>query len=226
MGCAYGEFGPIELDPSARQTLEYVLGTGGSQFPVSLIVATDSQNTVVKKQGKHGARRVDSLIVEEDVESVEATLFISATIIKLCFLDSFGGTANDDAISFKYTIDYPRIELHPFDTKRFKIVYSDEGGDYCLNQCLELKALTRQSRDLIALAIKCFSAHTYYVNSRIISEVNVASGGGASGSLFGEAGVTVSELLLEMDFVKRELYSVINLNKSLENDKHKLKGHL
>jgi formiminotetrahydrofolate cyclodeaminase len=91
---------------------------------------------------------------------------------------------------------------------------------------LELKALTRQSRDLIALAIKCFSAHTYYVNSRIISEVNVASGGGASGSLFGEAGVTVSELLLEMDFVKRELYSVINLNKSLENDKHKLKGHL
>jgi hypothetical protein len=29
-GIAYGEFGPIELDPSARQTLEQVLGTGGS----------------------------------------------------------------------------------------------------------------------------------------------------------------------------------------------------
>ena len=36
MGRAYGEFGPIELDPSARQTLEYVLGTGGSQFPVNV----------------------------------------------------------------------------------------------------------------------------------------------------------------------------------------------
>ena len=36
-GKSYGEFGPIELDPSARQTLEYVLGTGGSQFPVSVV---------------------------------------------------------------------------------------------------------------------------------------------------------------------------------------------
>ena len=47
-GLAYGEFGPIELDPSARQTLEYVLGTGGSQFPVSLIVS-DTQNTLMMK---------------------------------------------------------------------------------------------------------------------------------------------------------------------------------
>jgi len=29
-GTAFGEFGPVELDPSARQTLEQVLGTGGS----------------------------------------------------------------------------------------------------------------------------------------------------------------------------------------------------
>ena len=29
-GKAIGDFGPIKLDPSARQTLEYVLGTGGS----------------------------------------------------------------------------------------------------------------------------------------------------------------------------------------------------
>ena len=175
-------------------------------------------------------KRIDSLIVEEDVESVEANLFISSSVIKLCFVDSFGGTANDDAISFKYTIDYPRIELHPFDTKRFKIIYSDDKkeGDYSFNQCLELKALTRQSRDLIALAIKCFSAHTYYVNSRIISEVNIVKQGVAAGvaKIFGGEGVTVSELLLELDFVKRELYSLINFNKSLEADKQKLKQHL
>lgn len=34
-----------------------------------------------------------------------------------------------------------------------------------------MKALSRQSRDLIALAIKCFSAHTYFINSKIISNV-------------------------------------------------------
>ena len=36
-GQAFGEYGPIELDPSARQTLEYVLGTGGSQFPITVL---------------------------------------------------------------------------------------------------------------------------------------------------------------------------------------------
>ena len=29
-GTAYGEFGPVELDPQAKQSLESVLGTGGS----------------------------------------------------------------------------------------------------------------------------------------------------------------------------------------------------
>ena len=80
---------------------------------------------------------------------------------------------------------------------------------------------------MIALAIKCFSAHTYYVNSRIISEVNIIKKGEqAISSLFGGEGVSVSELLLELDFVKRELYSLINFNKSLESDKQKLKMNL
>jgi hypothetical protein len=94
-------------------------------------------------------------------------------VIKLCFADSFGGTSNDDSISLKYTIDYPKIELHPYDTQRFKIVYSDDKIDakYEFNKCIELKALSRQSRDLISLAIKCFSAHTYFINSKIISNV-------------------------------------------------------
>ena len=52
----------------------------------------------------------------EDAELVEANMFVNSHVIKICFVDSFGGTASDDAISFKYTIDYPRIELHPFDT--------------------------------------------------------------------------------------------------------------
>jgi len=133
-GIAYGEFGPIELDPSARQTLEYVLGTGGSQFPVSLIMLEDG-STSIFKQNKQMHKRLDSMIIEEDVEAIEAHLFVSSNVIKLCFVDSFGGTSNDDAISFRYTIDYPRIELHPFDTKRFKIIYSDDkkDGKYSLN---------------------------------------------------------------------------------------------
>lgn len=30
-----------------------------------------------------------------------------------------------DVISLKYTIDYPRVELHPFDTRKFTIYYAD-----------------------------------------------------------------------------------------------------
>lgn len=37
-GKAFGEFGPVELDPSAKQTLEKLLGTGGTHFPVTLTI--------------------------------------------------------------------------------------------------------------------------------------------------------------------------------------------
>jgi len=36
----------------------------------------------------------------------------------------------------------------------------------------------------------------------------------------------VSQLLLELDFIKRELYSQINYGKTLETDKLNLKNHI
>ena len=72
-------------------------------------------------------------------------MFVNSHVIKICFVDSFGGPAHDNALSFKYTIDYPRIELHPFDTHKFKMFYSDDKIDakYDFNKCIELKALSR-----------------------------------------------------------------------------------
>mmetsp|Transcript_23192 Transcript_23192/g.17620 ORF Transcript_23192/g.17620 Transcript_23192/m.17620 type:complete len:209 (+) Transcript_23192:489-1115(+) len=160
---------------------------------------------------------------EEESKVVDANLFVNSHVIKLCFSDSFGGTASDDAIALKYTIDYPRIELHPYDTQRFTVFYSDEKVDakYCFNKCIQMKALSRQSRDLIALAIKCFSAHTYYVNSKIISNLNQE----AKGAKVAQES-TVSSVLLELEFVKRELYNQIKVVKGLETDKQKLKEDL
>ena len=45
-----------------------------------------------------------------------------------------GGKSQQDpnvnnTISFKYTVDYPKIELHPFDTKKFSILYNDHASD-------------------------------------------------------------------------------------------------
>lgn len=59
--------------------------------------------------------------VKEDCQ--EGTLFINSHILKIC-LKSQSGDENN-TISFKYTIDYPKIELHPFDTKKFTVYYND-----------------------------------------------------------------------------------------------------
>ncbi|CDW77286.1 UNKNOWN [Stylonychia lemnae] len=206
-GKAFGEFGPIELDPSARQTLEYVLGTGGSQFPISVLL--HGSDTNFHKRGNSRSLK-ENQYESDELESIEANLYVNSHVIKICFNDSYGGTANEDAIALKYTIDYPRIELHPYDTFRFKIFYTDDKieAKYDFNKCIEVRALSRQSRDLIALAIKCFSAHTYFINSKIISNT------------------TISAVLLELEFVKRELYNQINFAKDLDKEKQLLKSDM
>ena len=34
-------------------------------------------------------------------------------------------STEEDVISLKYTIDYPRVELHPFDTRKLTIYFAD-----------------------------------------------------------------------------------------------------
>lgn len=105
-----------------------------------------------------------------EFEEIDGKIFVNTHVIKLVFQDmkalanvmhsSHAGASKDEVLSLKYTIDYPRVELHPFDTSKFKIFYADHKVDakYEFNKCIELRALSRQSRDLIALLIKCFSA--------------------------------------------------------------------
>ena len=76
-------------------------------------------------------------------------------------------------ISLKYRIDYPRVELHPLDTRKFRIFYADTkvNASYDCNRCIEMQAANRQARDIIALLIRCFSAQTYFINSKIIASL-------------------------------------------------------
>ena len=88
-------------------------------------------------------------------------------------------------MTFKYSLDYPQIELHPFDTKKLSILYNEADEDeqppstidkFAINllssksrtslvmetgvtfeRCLEIQALSRETRDLIALTIRCFT---------------------------------------------------------------------
>ena len=70
-GIAYGEFGPVQLDPSARQTLEQVLGTGGSQFPVTILMKTES---------------TDEADIDE-IEEIDGKIYVNSHVIKIVFQD-------------------------------------------------------------------------------------------------------------------------------------------
>ena len=102
------------------------------------------------------------------------------------------------------------------------IDYHDEedfyGSEKGLNFSLDLRALSRQSRDLIALSIRCFSALNYYKNSQIINTLSKDEDGLEDSPLkkSKKDKDTVTQLLMEVDFVKRELYEQINVNKALE----------
>ena len=56
--------------------------------------------------------------------------------------DSGSPKADSNVISLKYTIDYPRVELHPFDTRKFKLFYAETkvNATYDCNRCIEMRA--------------------------------------------------------------------------------------
>ena len=197
-GLAFGQFGPVELDPQAKQTLEQVLGTGGSQFPVSIMLksSTGLRDQMGGTDEHNGGDDDDDLgdggFTDAEDQGIEGKMFVNQHMIKICFKDdkndkvspkeeskkglskaksprkgpgasvaSSGGSRpsikakkspkakdsanNGDVISLKYTIDYPRVELHPFDTKKFLLYYADSkiDGRYDCNRCVEMRANTR-----------------------------------------------------------------------------------
>ena len=68
-------------------------------------------------------------------DAQEATLYINSNVLKISLKpmqnrpwgNGRGSQIQDsnNTISFKYTVDYPKIELHPFDTRKFSILYND-----------------------------------------------------------------------------------------------------
>mmetsp|Transcript_34962 Transcript_34962/g.62990 ORF Transcript_34962/g.62990 Transcript_34962/m.62990 type:complete len:662 (+) Transcript_34962:86-2071(+) len=64
----------------------------------------------------------------------------------------------------EYSGDYPRVIIHPLDTSKFQLVLSG-------SKTFHLIALSRTSRDLIALTIRCFHAKKYLSTATILQEL-------------------------------------------------------
>jgi hypothetical protein len=43
-GSAHAEFGPVTVEPATKKSLEYILASGSSQFPVSIYYPGDRNN--------------------------------------------------------------------------------------------------------------------------------------------------------------------------------------
>lgn len=56
----------------------------------------------------------------------------------------------DKEVSIPYAGDYPRLVIHPLDTLKFRLIMGEGKPD------MHFSALSRQSRDLIALTVRVF----------------------------------------------------------------------
>lgn len=64
VGEAFAEFGPVTVEPSARQSLEYILGSGGSRFPVTIYYPEDRHKMIDERAFKEGTLIINSKTIK------------------------------------------------------------------------------------------------------------------------------------------------------------------
>lgn len=77
-----------------------------------------------------------------------------------------GADRGSSEVVAPYSADYPKVILHPSDTCKFRLELSEDP-----EKCYRFQALSRTSRDLIALLIRCFHARKYVATSFILSRL-------------------------------------------------------
>ena len=68
-------------------------------------------------------------------------------------------------VAIPYAGDYPRLIIHPLDTLKFRLILGEGKPD------MHFAALSRQSRDLIALTIRVFHARKHIATTYILNQV-------------------------------------------------------
>lgn len=137
-GKASGVLGPFELDPITRLSLENLISSGGSRFPVRHF-----RNT-------------------EDTLPRDLQIHVTQDYVKVVH----PGAERGSETLIQYTADHPRIVIHPLDTCKFRLELSDREED-----AYHFVALSRTSRDLIALLVRCFHSRRYIATSLILGSL-------------------------------------------------------
>eukprot|EP00933_Yihiella_yeosuensis_P037084 TRINITY_DN30934_c0_g1_i1.p1 TRINITY_DN30934_c0_g1~~TRINITY_DN30934_c0_g1_i1.p1 ORF type:complete len:668 (+),score=143.50 TRINITY_DN30934_c0_g1_i1:86-2089(+) len=143
-GVVVGEIGPFELDPATRRSLDNALGLGGSRFTVMQS----------KLPGEAGSQSRQDLVIQVSTEGVRVTPVQGGG-------GADKGSRDTRETYAEYSVDFPKIIIHPLDTSKFQLIMSE-------TRSFHLIALSRTSRDLIALTIRCFHAKKYLPTNHIL----------------------------------------------------------
>ncbi|CAL1145115.1 unnamed protein product [Cladocopium goreaui] len=142
-GIVVGEIGPFELDPATRRSLDNALGLGGSRFTVMQSKLPGEAATGRQDMGIH----------------------VSTEGVRVAAAQGSGYQNRDSKeIYAEYSPDYPKVIIHPLDTSKFQLVMNEV-------KTFHLIALSRTSRDLIALTIRCFHAKKFMSTPSILQTV-------------------------------------------------------
>ena len=210
-GTAIVSFGPILLESSIKMILEGILASGGSKFPINLLC--EESGKVIKDT---------------------ASLLLTCDCIRIVL------NVNDReerTMKFRYCLEEPEIEMNNLDTTVFALSFRGifeedrlgimrflqenkltEGG-LCR---VAVKTVTKTARDLIYLALKCFAAKSYLLDSKLVSSLDaIFSEGQLFTSKVGKGG-PLGEILLEVEGLKKEVGFLIRTNKETTGEKEKL----
>jgi len=142
-GVVVGEIGPFELDPATRRSLDNALGQGGSRFTVMQSKVPGEAITPSNRQ--------------------DLAIHVSAEGVRVVPVQGGAEKANKE-VTAEYSADYPKVIVHPLDKCKFQLVMSE-------SRAFHLMAMSRTSRDLIALTIRCFHARRFLPTASILERL-------------------------------------------------------
>lgn len=77
-----------------------------------------------------------------------------------------GAMPGQSEVVVSYRADYPKVVLHPVNNCKFRLELSEDSA-----QCYHFVALSRSSRDLIALMIRTFHSRQYVATTFLLSQM-------------------------------------------------------
>ncbi|CAD7945662.1 unnamed protein product [Amoebophrya sp. A120] len=121
----------------------------------------------------------------------------------------------DREISITYSGDYPRVLIHPLDTLKFKLLVDSSTE-------MHFGSLSRQSRDLIALTIRCFHSRRHIATAALLEQVfsNPINHGGMLNTEDYQAAQL--DLCLYTDRLRGELIRQLETRIAIEKQYHKI----